>query len=84
MPPRTRSRALTAYSERALRVRRAGRVRTLHALQKQQVGKLIDQIAHDELVALVFWLGEAARQAIRMLGLQATVKGCVFDLDEGC
>jgi beta-phosphoglucomutase-like phosphatase (HAD superfamily) len=49
-------------------------------LQRQQVGKLIDQIAHDEHIALRHSLAEP-RATNRLLGLPTTAKGCVFDLD---
>ena len=49
-------------------------------LQRQQVGKLVEQIAHDEHIALRHSLAEP-RATNRMLGLPTTVRGCVFDLD---
>ena len=45
-----------------------------------QVEKLLEQIAHDEHIALRHSL-EEPRATNRMLGLPPTVRGCVFDLD---
>jgi beta-phosphoglucomutase-like phosphatase (HAD superfamily) len=49
-------------------------------LQRHQVEKLIEQIAHDEHIALRHSLAEP-RATNRLLGLPPTVRGCLFDLD---
>lgn len=49
-------------------------------LQRHEVEKLIEQIAHDGHIALRHSLTEP-RATNRLLGLPSTVRGCVFDLD---